>query len=419
MFWVLFKRKSTMKKRTGTLVQKGNLFYVRLMINGQYLIKPLKDENGSGITSRRDARQAQKQFVETYALLNRRDELEATLAELQKINDQIEELQKPASVLTTSKSKMLIQDIWKQFLVSPNRPDSGEKTMEMYHHLINCFTRWVKLNHPRIKFLKDFDRPTATIYAQYLQTRYSGNTFNRHIATLKLMYSCLIEDLNTPFSFIHRKRNDVTKHKPLTWEQFKSILDVTTDDNYRLLFLICAYTALRKGDACNLRYDNLNLANKTLTITPHKTSSRSGKTVHLPLHPVLYKALQERYSKRVPTGTDDDNYIIPYMHHWYLKDATHIGKKVQKIFKKAGIATVEQVYKNATTKRNNKVVYNLHSFRFLMGTSLRDRGFKISVIQDVLCHTTPTMSEYYSAPSAQTVDNAILSLPDVTVKATA
>jgi integrase len=345
--------------------------------------------------------------------------LEATLAELQKINDQIDELQTPAPVVPTSTSKILIQDIWKQFLVSPNRPDSGKKTMEMYHHLINCFTRWVKNNHPRIKYLKDFDRPTATIYAQYLQIRYSGNTFNRHIATLKLMYSCLMEDLNTPFSFIHRKRNDVTKHKPLTWEQFQSILDVTTDDNYRLLFLICAYTALRKGDACNLRYDNFNLANKTLTITPHKTASRSGKTVHMPLHPVLHQALQERYSKRVPTGTDDDNYAIPYMRYWYLKDATHIGKKIQKIFKKAGITTVEQVYKNENTKRNNKVVYNLHSFRFLMGTSLRDRGYNLSVIQNVLCHTSPAMSAYYSTPSAQTVSNAILSLPDVTTKATA
>ena len=62
----------------------------------------------------------------------------------------------------------------------------------------------------------------------------------------------------------------------------------------RVLFAVGAYTGLRLGDCATLRWDAVDMAARTLTVTPRKTARRRmALPVTIPLHPSLHAVLGE------------------------------------------------------------------------------------------------------------------------------
>ena len=62
----------------------------------------------------------------------------------------------------------------------------------------------------------------------------------------------------------------------------------------RVLFAVGAYTGLRLGDCATLRWDAVDMAARTLTVTPRKTARRRmALPVTISLHPSLHAVLGE------------------------------------------------------------------------------------------------------------------------------
>jgi integrase len=210
------------------------------------------------------------------------------------------------------------------------------------------------------------------------------------------MYRTLTDSDETPFSRIKNKPIDTVSHEALTPNQLKAVL-TTTKGDLQTLLLIGVYTALRLKDACLLKWTCVDLERNTITVTPSKTSRRSGKVVCLPIHPVLLERLQTLPRK--------NQYVLPYVAWRYLGDISALSHKLHKAFTKAGIETKNQ---------DGRTIISFHSLRFSMGQALIGAGYSLDVIAQVLGHSSITMSRYYSHLADNVKSQAILSLPSFT-----
>lgn len=87
--------------------------------------------------------------------------------------------------------------------------------------------------------------------------------------------------------------------KAFTIEEEKAFVSAISSNKYRILYLLSLYAGLRRGEVCSLTWEDIDLNNKTISIT--KSAKRSidggytiGKTKTLssirtvPIQPVLY-----------------------------------------------------------------------------------------------------------------------------------
>ena len=69
---------------------------------------------------------------------------------------------------------------------------------------------------------------------------------------------------------IAQRKLETHHKKPLTIEQFKNILPFA-EEEMKTLLLLAFYTGLRLGDCCNLKRDNIDFKNRTISLISSKT----------------------------------------------------------------------------------------------------------------------------------------------------
>ncbi len=380
-----------MKYRTGCLIKRNNRYSVRIMIEGKVITRALKKPDGSPCTTIADANSAKMEYVKLFILGSKRDALKALIHSLSEVEAEIDEIRCPRPALDRA---------WKSYLSCPDRTDCGEHTLREYERYCRLFIDWAKAHYPKTVFLADVTKSMAGEYAQHLaKENYSNSSFNKHTFFLRLLFRALCEGQPNPFSRVRNKPANSIPHRPLTQEQLAKVLGATKGELHTLL-VIGTYTALRLKDACNLRWDQLDMDKSTITVTPSKTATRSGKQIRLPIHPVL--------SARLLTLPHKAEYVLPYMQWRYSNDGAVISKRIRKAFEAAGLVT--RVKENGRTA----TVYSFHSLRFTMGQLLISSGFSLDTIAQVLGHSSTTMSRHYSNVTDAVRERAILSLPAIT-----
>jgi integrase len=371
-----------MKRRTGCLIKRPSGYYIRVIIEGEVVVRALHKPDGKAVKTIVEARKLQAKAVVALIESHNGTSPEPTL-----------------SKTPESESSMLgipLRGCWEAYLANPDRPDSGEHTLKAYKQYTRQFVDWVSEHHTQKTHITDIDRVIAKEYARTLSERYNGCTYNKHLMYLRLMFRTLKDSDDTPFNRIKNRPVDTVSHEALSPEQLKAVL-TTTKGDLNTLLLIGAYTALRLKDACLLKWTAVDFERNTITVIPSKTRTRSAKVVCLPIHPVL--------RERLLALPREKQYVLPYVAWRYLGDISSLSHKLHKAFTLAGIQT-----KNA----EGRTVISFHSLRFSMGQALIGAGFSLDVIAQVLGHSSVTMSRYYSHLADNVRSQAILSLPSFT-----
>jgi len=137
-------------------------------------------------------------------------------------------------------------------------------------------------------------------YIQYLQDKeFSNNYIGNQIKLIKaIMNSALERGLHNNLDFKKRgfhKPTDEVNHIYLSVDELKAIEELELEDyqdRARDLFLIGAYTGLRVSDFNKLTQENIVTKNNT-TFFEIKTQ-KTGKTIGIPIHPVVKTILNKR-----------------------------------------------------------------------------------------------------------------------------
>ena len=164
------------------------------------------------------------------------------------------------------------------------------------------------------------------------------------------------------------------KYRAYSDQEVKRILKNCTGFHYDAV-IIAFHTGLRFKDICHLRIEDVDLEAGAIEIIPAKTS-RFKKAVYIHLHKdvidVLKKASENNFS----------DYFYPEAVEQY--GSSSFGVQFKRILKKA----------NVKDDRHGKASF--HSLRSTFITNCEEAGISRTVIQGIVGHSSPHMTERYS-----------------------
>jgi integrase len=154
----------------------------------------------------------------------------------------------------------------------------------------------------------------------------SPKSWNDTLKLLRTTFTHLHPQLNAgsnPFHGLVTKSTETVNRDPFTIPELKAILDASADDPFiRPIIITGTCTAMRRGDCCLLRWDDVDLENGFITAKTSKT----GETVDIPLFPKLREVLEA-----AEEGGRNSEYCFPEAAAMYQKNPDGITWRVKQI----------------------------------------------------------------------------------------
>jgi integrase len=364
-------------KGQGYIFKRGKTFYLQFEVNGKRKTLSLRT------TLRREAEIKAKEFLEPALHSKSKEEVIFHAAKAKKI-------------ITASSIKL--ENVWKEYLQNPSRPDSSKGTLGNHERHWNNFVAWLKGAYSSKTRLSEIDENIAKEYAYYLwsiqKRKISAGTFNYHMKSLTLITRVLMSkgglDTN-PWQNITRKTEIKQQRKEFNNEQIQQIFDsfddktlkITYKEEYGVLFHIAAFTGLRLIDAVNLKWDSINFNRNIISLIPQKTI-KTQRHVNIPIHPKLKEKLLIAYEWK-----DDTNKVLPQISVRYAMNASGVKKDCIKILEFCG-------FKDRSEGRGlDRRLYGFHSFRHFFASTCADAGVPVATLAEILGDNISTLNKYY------------------------
>jgi integrase len=260
-------------------------------------------------------------------------------------------------------------------------------------------------------------------YAEHLTgLKLQANSFNKKVQALSLIFRVLSEPgrlTANVWDKIRRKRQVSQSRRELTVEELKRIVEGAKGE-MRLLLGIGIYTGLRLGDCSTLRWGEVDLVRRIIRRIPMKTARRKATPVIVPIHGTLLNML-----KQLPRNAKSD-YVLPEIAATYARDDSAVSKQIQKLFSDNGITTTRDgtgyilvqgedgKQKKQYTGKRAVVEVGFHSLRHTFVSLCRGADAPLSVVESIVGHSSPAMTQHYSHTGETALRDAVTSLPDIT-----
>jgi integrase len=306
-----------------------------------------------------------------------------------------------------------VSKAWIEYLNAPNRPDSGEATLDQYSYQFGQFANWIKEKHGENFVLRDVTKEVAEEYAAQLNHgRLSASTFNKHRNLLLLVFRVLKHKgrlTSNPWEEINTKRIAQQGRRELTIDELKKVCQSATGE-LRSMLALGLYSGLRLGDCATLRWGEVDLARGVILRIANKTGRRNPKPVTVPIHQVLRDVLSQ-----IPKDAGGE-YVLPETAALYLNRRDLVTDKIQKHLISCGIAT----HKPGTGKDGIRAVVEagFHSLRHSFVSLCRASGAPLSVVESIVGHSSPAMTRHYTHTGELEAAKSVALLPMIYGEAT-
>lgn len=389
------KKASQRAKGTGCLVKRGDIYMARWVRDGKVYTRTTEESD------KEKAKSKLIEFLEPFSLQNDAEKLSA-------ISKKIEGAEAAADALLPSLSLL---NAFKAYVASPNRPDAGARTMEDYECQFNRFIEWVKKHHPNVKEMRQITKEMAFQFAGHLGSILTPNSFNKYVVLLRRVWRVLFEHSEArlkvnPWEKIETKKLTTHSRRELTVEELGRVIEASKGE-MRLLIALGIYCGLRLNDAACLQWSSVDMVKEIISLVPSKTARRSKKRVTLPIHPTLYGMLQE-----IPTAKRR-GYVMPAIAARYQSSCGLLARDITKLFKAVDIETTMEV-----KGKRSVADCGFHSLRHTFVSLCASSGVSQSVVQSLVGHGSPAMTQHYTHISAATAKAAIATLPSISSKDT-
>jgi hypothetical protein len=173
----------------------------------------------------------------------------------------------------------------------------------------------------------------------------------------------------------------------------------------KLLFAIGLYTGLRLGDVCTLKWGETDLRRNQIRRIPNKVARRCPRPITIPIHTALSEMLAS-----IPAN-ERGVYVLPKTASTYQSPARSVVTgSIQKHFRACGIETTAK----RETGSRPVVLVGFHSLRHTFVSMCREANAPLSVVESLVGHSNPAMTQHYTHVSELAASNAVALLPAVT-----
>jgi integrase len=158
-----------------------------------------------------------------------------------------------------------------------------------------------------------------------------------------------------------------------TAEDFDKLLSFLPGRWLREVVLFAALTGMRRGELLNLRWFNVNLSRKTVTVQSSPTfKTKAGKMRIVPLNEAALAVIRSRQ------GLSASEYV-------FTKNDAPIDEE-----------WLTHAFKKAVVKAKLPAALHFHSLRHTFASWLVQRGATLYQVQALLGHSSSQMTEVYS-----------------------
>lgn len=299
-------------------------------------------------------------------------------------------------------SPLPIAEAWQIWLNTPLKGNPIPITIRGYDAIWRRFMHWIA---GRAEYLHEVTESHVQDYISDLwKSGVAPRTFNGHVMFLKSMFRVLRVKaglLANVWDNIKTMDKETQGREIFTSEELASICSKATG-SFRYMIGIGLYTGIRLGDVVTLKWENIG--KDSIQIFPSKTR-RKGKKIPVPIHPVLRILLNEL---REQNG--DSEYLFPEENKFYHNDPGNITRRFQQFLNDCGIKTTEEA---AGHRRKVIVRKGFHSLRHSFVSLCAANRVPQVVIQELVGHGSPAMTELYSHADFEQKQSAIKSLPAI------
>lgn len=209
---------------------------------------------------------------------------------------------------------------------------------------------------------------------------------------------------------VDTKPNNSAIRNPFTRAQVDQLLTAADDEWYGFIF-IGYFTGLRLGDIASLKWENIDLTSKVMTVNPQK---RPGRALRPPLQIPMHKSLHIWFRLRKAEGGVKQESDFIFMNHAKLEVTgnTGLSNTFTRLIEKAGIKNYPVKEKKAGSTRGRDVyAYSFHSLRATFNTELEAAGVSAEVRMKLSDHTSRDVNMLYTKPEASRLADEISKLP--------
>lgn len=313
----------------------------------------------------------------------------------------------------TGGTAILLTDAYELSLQKPRKRQPSDELIRTKRSYWNDFVAFMQAKYPDITTLANVQPCHAEAYIQQLRTEgrfnklisYTGNviskkreyfhkgdlspkTINTYQQVLSEVFQLLSRDagiIDNPFSAIPKLSKNAETREAFTESELALIRD-NADDFIYPLFMIAIATALREGDICTLKWNEVNFQDEVII----KKMRKTGHYVEIPMMPPLKSYLLE-LQNNAPFGSE---YVLPKHAEMYLQNSSGVSYRIKQFLeRKCGIRTTK-----IPDNRSRAIsVKDLHSCRHTFCYYAGAYGIPLNIVQSIVGHMTPEMTKHYSA----------------------
>jgi len=413
--------KMSIELRTGRNGKLRSTWYGRYEANGKrYTINLGVRVAGEPPVSLSLREEGDKAFERSRSQAQER--LDQTIQEARRKHDATHLVERIYEIKTGEQIKSIaLDDLPNEWLEIPRRRKPNERYAAQSRSTLARFTAFVRAQNPKAEEISHVTRDMARAFMKAEEARgVTAKTWNDTLKLLRAAYKYLLPagGIN-PFSNLPTRETETVFRKPFTPEELKAIVDAGRDDDFiRPILITGMCTAMRRGDCCLLKWKDVDLARRFITVKTNKT----GVTVSIPIFPMLYDELAGRQRSEA--------YVFTEQAKMYVENPDGITWRVRKVFAAAGFKDAEEGGENGGNgDAQNEVmairgeihaerkeglrrasVRDFHSFRVTWVTLALTAGVPLELVQKVTGHrTTDIVLKHYFQPGREEFRRALQS----------
>ncbi|MFA6563500.1 MAG: tyrosine-type recombinase/integrase [Verrucomicrobiia bacterium] len=368
------------------------------------------------------------------------ERLNQTIAESKQKNDSAHLVERIYEIKTGERIRTVaLASLPAEWQRIPRRRKPNERYAAQCRSTLARFVAFIREQNPKAEEMAHVTRDVARAFMEAESSRgVTAKTWNDTLKLLRATFKHLLPagSIN-PFSNVPTRETETVFRMPFTPEELKAIVDTARDDDFiRPILVIGMCTAMRRGDCCLLKWKDVDLARRFITVKTAKT----GATVSIPIFPMLYDELTALATMRGSSAVKpSETYVFPEQAQMYLENPDGITWRVRKVFAAAGFkdAGGEGELDDRDSKRESALlrrssqnvegvevrgeihadrkeglrrasVRDFHSFRVTWVTVALTGGVPLELVQKVTGHkTTEIVLKHYFQPGREAFRQAL------------
>ncbi len=292
---------------------------------------------------------------------------------------------------------------WKEL---PRRRPLSERYVIQAESRVKRFLTFVRKGNSVLHEMAQIQSSHARAYMRMIEERgVSAKTYNNIVIFLRSVFHTLRKEAGiaeNPFDGIPTRDGEAIFRTPYKVEELDLILKQAKNDPFIYPLIVTGMcTAMRRGDCCNLKREDVDLDGGFITVKTSKT----GETVQIPIFPLLREVLVEALANPSPRPP---HYVFPKLQAHYVINPDHLTDRVKRVLRAAGF--INEVPESGEVPENRGVlqkqrkegvrkasVRDFHSFRVTWVTLALTAGVPLEVVQRVTGHRTASivMKHYF------------------------